>query len=490
MLKRALAWWQDARGRAPFFLLILLGAISVLGHAPFFIAPAFLMCFALFWVRIDAMTRWAICPKRAIFWSGWAFAFGYFLAGLYWIGSAFLVRGGMYVWIMPLCVPVLPAGLSLFWAFATSLYARFRSSHLWLRAVTFALCLFITEWLRGHILTGFPWNLPGYIFEGGQPISQSASLFGIYGLTFLALLLGASIGPFLLNIRQNFVAPALFVLIFCGLFGWGHMRLSDQSAVQMTGLNIRVVQAGINQSRKFDPIYYDEIITRYTDLTRSAGTQDIDVIIWPEGAIPGLVLERNEVMEQIISALRPGQTLVLGVTRRDNKYNYYNSMASISVAADGSASLTALYDKQKLVPFGEYFPGGHLIDKLNIPTLSAAVSSFTKGEPGVFAPPGLPPASAQICYEIIFPGFTDLAATPRPEYILNISNDAWYGRSTGPWQHINQVRYRAIESGLPVVRSASNGMSGFIDPMGRHITHTSPYDVGVIDGTLPRPLPP
>ncbi|WP_017931233.1 apolipoprotein N-acyltransferase [Robiginitomaculum antarcticum] len=488
MFQGALTRWQTARGRGPFFLLILLGAISVLGHAPFFIAPAFILSFALFWIRIDAVSRWDDRPKRAVFWSGWAFAFGYFLAGLYWIGSAFLVRGGVYVWIMPLCVVVLPALLSLFWAFAASLYARLRVTHLGVSALIFAVVIGAAEWLRGHILTGFPWNLPGYIFEGGNPISQSASLFGIYGLTLLTLLLGAAFGPALIDTRKHFVAPTVCLAVFAGLFVWGHMRLNTHSDVEMTDLNIRVVQAAIDQTRKFDPEYYNEIVTRYTELTRSAGLDTIDVIIWPEGAIPGLVLERREVMDAIVSALRPGQTLVLGVTRRDLEGRYYNSMAAITVGADGSAGLSALYDKRRLVPFGEYFPGGGLIEKLDMPTLSAAVASFTKGETGLFAPPGLPPASAQICYEIIFPGFTDLSTEPQPDYILNISNDAWYGRSTGPWQHLNQVRYRAIETGLPVVRSASNGVSGVIDPLGRRLNDTSPYALTVIDTVLPAPL--
>ena len=488
-LARYIQRWQNARGRGPFFLLILLGAISVLGHAPFYFAPVFLLCFALFWLRIDGMRHWENRPKRALFWSGWAFGFGYFLMGLYWIGSAFIVRGGIYVWIMPLCVPVLPAFLALFWAIPSALYGYVKSTRLWIGALVFGLLIFAFEWLRGHILSGLPWNLPGYIFEGGKPISQSASLFGIYGLSFLTLLLGAALGPILKQPKKGAAFFAIMLAAFIGLFGWGTWRLSSVTIANTpSNTKVRVVQAQIDQTKKFDPAYYDTILDRYIQLSYSEGIEDIDLIVWPEGAIPGLVLERQAVMEQLISGLRPGQTLVFGVTRRDSDNNYFNSMVAITMGAEGRAMISATYDKNKLVPFGEFFPGGELVQKMGIPSLSAAVSSFTRGEIRPFSPEGLPPANAQICYEIIFPGFADLSTNPRPEYILNISNDAWYGRSTGPWQHINQVKYRAIETGLPVVRSASNGVSGMIDPMGRRLEKTSPYELTVIDQTLPNYL--
>jgi len=484
-----LSRWQNARGRGPFFLLILLGAISVLGHAPFYFAPVFLLCFALFWLRIDGMREWEERPKRALFWSGWAFGFGYFLAGLYWIGSAFLVRGGIYVWIMPLCVPILPAFLALFWAIPSALYGYLKLSKLWLSALIFGLLIFVFEWLRGHILSGLPWNLPGYIFEGGKATSQSASFLGIYGLSLLTLIFGAAIGPLLKRPKAGAVFFAIMLAGFVGLFGWGQWRLNNaQMSASPADINIRVVQAQIDQSKKFDPDYYDTILERYAELSYSEGIEEIDLIIWPEGAIPGLVLEREIVMAQLISGLRPGQTLVFGVTRRDQDNKYYNSMVAITMGDNGQAYASAIYDKYKLVPFGEYFPGGQFVQKMGVPSLSAAVSSFTRGDQSAFTPPGLPPASAQICYEIIFPGFTNLSETPKPQYILNISNDAWYGRSSGPWQHINQVKYRAIETGLPVVRSASNGVSGIIDPWGRSLENISPYELTVIDQTLPKSL--
>ena len=489
MLAQCISRWQTTRGRGPFFILILLGAISVLGHAPFYFAPVFLLCFALFWLRIDGMRVWEQRPKRALFWSGWAFGFGYFLAGLYWIGSAFLARGGFYVWIMPLCLPALPAFLALFWAIPSALYGRFKSPKLWLGALTFGLTIFIFEWLRGHILSGFPWNLPGYIFEGGKPISQSASVIGIYGLSLLTVLLGAAIGPLLKNPKSGGAACAALLAVFAVMFGWGQWRLSATEVVDAPGdYKIRIVQAQIDQGQKFDPDYFETILSRYTQLSYSAGLEDIDFIVWPEGAVPGLVLENPALVERLLSGLRPGQTLIFGVTRRDADNKFYNSMVAIKLGNDGRATVTDIYDKHKLVPFGEYFPGGELVRKMGIPSLSAAVSSFTRGEIRSFTPEGLPPASAQICYEIIFPGFTDLTSEPDPQYILNISNDAWYGRSTGPWQHINQVKYRAIETGLPVVRSASNGVSGIIDPLGRSLEETSPYDLTVIDQTLPKGL--
>jgi len=332
-------------------------------------------------VHLDALVTRAERPARAAFWAGWAMGFGYFLAGLYWVASAFLTRGGGY----------------------------------------------------GHILSGFPWNLPGYIWEAGGALSQNASYMGIYGLSFVTLLFALSFGP----------------------------------------------AAG----------GYSRTIDTYLDLSLNPSNANLSHVIWSEGAIPGLVLEDAGLMQAIDRIFAGGPDLYMGATRRvadpdaQDGYRYYNSMAAMRSTGTGNPQVLGYYNKSKLVPFGEYFPGNSLISGLNIPSLSAATASFDKGIAETSTFPGLPPVSVQICYESIFSGFTP--AEPKPEWILNISNDSWFGDSSGPHQHFNQVRYRAIEEGLPIVRAAASGYSGFVDPWGRVIKTLPLTNSGAIDSPLP-----
>lgn len=497
MLAGALHKIETARGRNAAALTVLAGAISVFGHAPFFIWPLFLLCMGGLMLRLDGLAG-GERSGRAAFWAGYAFGFGYFLASLYWIASAFLTRGGFYVFLAPFGALLLPAGLALFWGFAGWLYVRFKSAGP-LRAVLFAVIFFITEYLRGHILSGFPWNLPGYIWEAGGAVSQSASLFGIYGLTFLTLMLAAGVGAAFKPGNGRWGPPLASLLIFCGLFTHGQLRLSNAQVTYVEGPKIRVVQAQMKQLTKYDPDYYSDVITKYLDLSVTAPTQGLTHIIWPEGAIPGFALEDPGFMAAIDETFDSGPTLLMGATRREKVpggdfrtvLKYYNSLAALTPTGTGEPDITALYNKSKLVPFGEYFPGNALIKSWNIPGLTAATSSFNHGERELTTLPGLPKTSVQICYEAIFAGFTPKPANGevRASWILTVSNDSWFGKSTGPHQHFNQVQYRAIEEGLPIVRSASSGISGFIDPYGRKLLTRGIDDSGVIDSALPHPIP-
>lgn len=440
--------------------------------------------------------------KRAYFNTGYWFGFGFFLASLYWVASAFIARGGFYIALAPLGMLLLPAGLALFFAFAASLTARFRTKSVPLHALIFAVIIFSAEWLRGHILSGLPWNLPGYIFMAGAPVSQSASFLGIYGLSFLVLLMTAALGYLLSqNFRWVNLAPLGTVLaLFGGLWLWGHNRLSNANIEYHNDVLIRIVALDIEQMQKFDQDAYVGIVSRYLSANVKDLGQQPTHIIWPEGAIPYLTfltgggLDDATLQNTITSQLAPGQTLFLGLNRIEDigdERRYYNSMIGLTKSAEGPLTLSSVYDKTKLVPFGEYFPGNRLIAGLNIPQLTAFTTSFAPGAPATASLYGLPDASQQICFEAIFPGFTSRQAKngPEPEFILTISNDSWFGRSTGPWQHFNQVSYRAIETGLPIVRVASNGVSGTIDPYGRRINSDNPFEDVVIDVKLPKKRP-
>ena len=485
-------------GPKGYVLSFLLGALSVLGHAPFYLWPITLICFALLMLRLDG-AREQPRPTSAGFWTGLAFGFGYFLFGLYWIGSAFLARGSGFVIIMPFAIALFSMGLALFWAFASLIYVRLSSASLW-RIGLFGGLFFATEFARGHILSGFPWNLPGYIFPAGGPISQIASYIGIYGLSAFVFFFAAFLAAALYN--RNFLPFGIGLVVLSGAYVYGSALLLSAPIEQtqyVQGAKLRIVHANISQKDKLDQAKYVQNVNRYLQLSMSKGFEEVTHIIWPEGAVPGAMFETPVLISAIENLFRSRAStppVLIAQTGRTEQVagaatpRYYNSAAAMSFLKNGEVQSTPFYDKQKLVPFGEFFPGGKIAQKLGLKTLSSALFSMTAGRLG-FVPslPGLPPASIQICYEIIFPGFTPKILQPsglRPEWILNLSNDSWYGNSTGPRQHVNQVRYRAIEEGLPIVRSTSGGISGVIDAYGRQIVSINLDEEGALDVQLPR----
>lgn len=511
-------------GKGALFL-ISFGALSVLGHAPLYIWPAFIIGLASLMLHLDGARAQLLrndsgrtALSKALFWrgarAGYLFGFGYFLASLYWIASAFITRGSFYVFLAPLGMVLLPAGLALFWGLAGGFYVwlgtkiKRRAS----RALLFTALLFIAEILRGHMLSGFPWNLPGYIWQAGGAMSQSAALFGIYGLSALTLFLAASLAAGVTQgtsgalIHPRRLAPLIVsTSLMLSLFLFGTQRLSSAQIDYWDGPNIRVLQTRIDQLTKYEQGGYDSLIDQYFTLSLTPPIEDLTHIIWPEGAIPGLPLEDANLMRAINKLILDGPDLIMGVTRRDpipasyfepdnEATRYYNSVIGLRSNPMGDrAHILGLYNKSRLVPFGEFVPGNQMAEALNIPALTRATASFDFGTPSLTKFEGLPRTSIQICYEAIFTGFTGKAISqkpdaPRPDWILTVSNDAWFGRTSGPYQHMNQVRYRAIEEGLPIVRSASSGLSGFVDPYGRMIKSLPLNHEGVIDNALPKPI--
>ena len=494
-----------------FALNFILGAVAVLGHAPFYVWPITIICLALLMLRLDRAHKYPR-PLRVAFWDGFAFAFGYFLFGLYWIGSAFIARGPAFIPYMPFAVLAMAAGLALFWGAGGLVYVRLsrggqsRSevANIW-RAGIFASVFFIIEFTRGHIFGGFPWNLPGYIFAAGKPISQIAALSGIYGLTALVFFISASLALLLdqkrLEQRRKWLPFGVSAAVLAACFGYGAHRLKNADIQYVEDVKLRIVHANISQRDKFDGSKYVNIVNTYLELSRSAGFEDVTHIIWPEGAVPGLIFETQGLLPAIDQTFRSGtgeppifisQTLRAVPKPGSDKYSYYNAAAAVTFRDGQAPVISSYYDKQKLVPFGEFIPGGGLLEKLGLHSLSSALESMSPGKSGdVPTLPGLPPVSIQICYEIIFPGFSEKARPQdgqNPNWILNLSNDSWYGNSTGPRQHINQARYRAIEQGLPVVRGTSGGISGVIDPYGRQLNQLGLGEQGVLDIRLPQEI--
>jgi apolipoprotein N-acyltransferase len=399
----------------------------------------------------------------------------------------------------PFGLTFLAGGLALFWGVAALAYRALRPRGFG-RVLVFAGCLAGVEWLRGHVLTGFPWNPAGASWKAGSAVSQFASIAGVYGLGFVTVAASAAFAPLLGEgtRKARVTTAALGALALAALMISGAVRLSS-ARLELTPTVVRIVQADVAQASKWTPEAYQGIIDRYVNLTARPGAVRPDLIIWPEGALPA---SANEVFAPgspdaaaIARAVQPGQSLILGLGRGvadpsvPEGGRYFNSLFVLADEGGDGLRIAAVYDKYRLVPFGEFLPVGGLMGALGVRALTHMPLDFSPGpRPAPIDIPGAPRAQPLICYESLYPGFTPGSAG-RPGWILNISNDAWFGRTSGPLQHLNLASYRAIETGLPVVRSTPTGTSAMIDPWGRVIDgqRLDAGESGVIDARLPRP---
>jgi apolipoprotein N-acyltransferase len=438
------------------------------------------------------LLRRAAGARRA-FLLGWCFGFGHCLIGLYWIAIAFFADAERFGLLALPAVLLLCAGLALYPALAALLATLHRWRSGTAAALALALAWLLTELLRGHLFGGFPWNLIGYAFAGSAGLSQLAAATGIWGLSLLAVTVGAlpaallepCAGP---RWRPAAVAGLMIVLVW----GGGTLRLADAPTPPATGVHLRLVQANIAQHHKWQPELrarwfqrYLELSARPADPMPPAGRS---VVVWPESATPYPLDREPEVRRLIARVVPPGGVLLTGGERFDLESEPPRAWNSL-FALDDSGRILALYDKRALVPFGEFLPFRSVLGRLGLEKLTEGSIDFQPG-PGrqTLTLPGLPPFSPLICYEAIFPGgVVDPGA--RPAWLLNVTNDAWFGRSSGPYQHLAMARFRAIEEGLPLARAANTGISAVVDPFGRIQARLELDVTGVLDAALPAPLP-
>lgn len=471
--------WRDR------LLALAAGAGAALAHPPFGLLPGLLGYALILWLTHHA------AGLRPAFFKGWLAGLGYFAISTWWVAEAFFVDMRQ-AWMAPFAVTFLAAGLALFWGGAAALY-RWLAPKGALRVLVFAGALAGFEWLRGHILTGFPWNLPGESWRAGSAPSQFASIVGAYGLTWVTIAIFSA--PALWRDSRRAVVAAAVALV--GLYGFGAWRLSN--AVEGEGPMVRIVQPMVEQSAKYDTGLFEEIVARYVRLTQTPAARTPDIVIWPEGAIPAAINDYlapgTWTLEAVAGALTPGQTLLVGAYRIDGsreKAAYYNSLAALSF--DGrELKLTGLYDKHRLVPFGEYMPMDEIVSKWGIKQMVHVGEGFTAAlPPSPIAPAGIPAVQPLICYESLFPGFTREGARRTgvaPAWIVNVSNDAWFGQTSGPRQHLNLAAYRAIEEGLPMARATPTGVSAMVDAYGRVVSRLELGQAGVLDVPLPVAAP-
>jgi len=489
-----LAW-----GLQRYLIAFVAGALSALAMAPFDAWPILFLTFPILVWLLDGAgaKRWGGVGISAL--TGWWFGFGYFLAGLYWIGYAFLVDAPTFGWMLPFAVIGLPALLAMFTAFGAAL-ARLVWTRGAARILALAIALTVAEWLRGHLLTGFPWNAFGYALTTPLVLAQSASIFGLWGLTFVAIAVSAS--PATLNddraeTRLPWLPLALSIAVLIGLGGYGALRLQRIPTQFVDKVHLRIMQPNLQQDVRFNYAAKQQVMERYLALSERArepkttGMEGVTQLIWPESPFPFFLAREADALAAITNLLPPGGVLITGAIRLAEPIDRANPRAYNSIyVIDHSGSIVGLYDKVHLVPFGEYLPFERLLQRLGIQELTKQQGGFLAGDRRrTLKVPGAPDALPLICYEIIFPNDV-LPEGPRPGWIVNVTNDGWFGISTGPYQHFQQARIRAVEEGLPLVRAANTGISAVVDPLGRVVTSLPLGSEGVIDAPLPRAIAP
>lgn len=475
------------------------GAFGALAMPPFGIWPALVASLTIAVWLLDGSaggSRLATLRRAALL--GWLWGFGYFVAGLWWIGAAFLVEADVFAWLLPFGVLGLPAILALFtglgFAAARALWSPGAG-----RIFALALGLTLAEWLRGHLFTGFPWNTLGMALGQNVWLMQSAAWLGLYGMTVVAVLAFAAPATLATGeTRAARIVPSAAAALTIALIATsGALRLPSGPTPTVPDVRLRIMQPNLSQDAKFRPADGPEILARYLALSdratspQTTGIGDVTHLVWPESAFPFLLHREAAALSQIARALPRGAVLLTGAARSDDALpgetgrRFYNAIQAVS----DTGAIVATYDKIHLVPFGEYVPAflDRALRALGIRQFVEIPGGFTAGRRRApFEVPGLPPVAASICYEAIFPG--EIAAAPgaRPGLIVNVTNDGWFGDTPGPRQHFAQSRLRAVERGLPLVRAANTGISAVVDPYGRVVASLPVGVDGVLDSGLPK----
>jgi apolipoprotein N-acyltransferase len=418
---------------------------------------------------------------------GWLFGMGYFVPGLYWFAIALLTEPEKFAWMIPFAVLGLPALLSIYYALAAWLVWRGRHLPPLLVIFNLALIWLATEWLRGHLFTGFPWNPAALSWSFSVPMLQLVSILGSYGVIWWTVLLAALpsllVWPEPVSEKIKHTGLALCLVMLSLQFSYGYWRLSTHQT-EYTDTQIRIVQPNIQQPHKWDPDKQVANVRKQLQMSQYPGMEALDVIIWSETAFPYILEPRTPMVYGTMDYLPKQALLITGALRAEpvppRSLNLFNSLHVVTYAGE----VPAYYDKIKLVPFGEFIPFRGI---LPVEKITHGMQDFSVGhEKPLLEPNGLPAFIPLICYEAIFPELSQQAGA---EWMVNITNDAWFGTSVGPYQHLEMTRLRAVEQGLPLARAANSGISALFDSYGRILSRLPLNSEGIIDMTLPQPAP-
>ena len=482
-----------SHGWRRFALLVIAGAIAALSIAPWFILPALFVTFPIWIWCLDGAERrrgWRRVFGPA-FTIGFAFGWGYFTVAFHWLGAAFFVEGGVMIALMPFAILALAALIALFWGLASAAAHLFWSNGAW-RVVTLATFLTIAEWARGHILTGFPFDLLGYSLTGTDELMQLASIIGVYGLTLLAALLAMT--PALIwpadgrSLSRRLFPFFLSIGLLAAQMGYGLNRLREPESPERSDVSLRLVQPLIYDHADWSHVDPVALIDKLLMLSETKtgpedkGLDDITQLVWPESSLPFFLSQYPEALARIARMLPDTTVLLAGAPRE--QYQPDGSSASpfnAILAIDTNGEVVTSYDKSHLVPFGEFLPFQEFFAKLGIKQFVPGANGWAEGDARrrLMQVPGAPAFLGLICYEILFSG--DLGDTANAAYLLNITNDAWFDGSIGPAQHAHHARLRAIEEGMSLIRAANSGLTFATDPWGRITAQLAPQEMAVLD---------
>lgn len=472
------AHWLHSQGWRRRLLAALYGALATLALPPFFILPLLIPAFSgLFLLVLHAKS------KRQAFLDGWWWGLGHFATGLYWICISLFVEPEKFAWLTPFALFGLPSIVAIYIGLVTLALRAVTTPPAPTRAlVAFPPLWIAAEYARAHLFTGFPWNLIGYSLNATTATLQAASVWGIYGQSWLVVQLATLPALVLLSAPKARALNVLGLIALCLVTGWGSWRLAAHPT-EYTPFTIRIVQANVAQALKFAPETMLQGLKKHVTLTQEDGLDKVNMVIWPETAVPYLLQKDSRLIHDMGRILLPNTLLFTGGMHGEGNEKDWKAW-NAGFVINSKGEMPAFYNKHHLVPFGEFIPFRTI---LPIEAIAAGMGDFERGAgPQTLNVENAPPFSPLICYEAIFP---DEAIDPhtRPQWLINITNDAWFGLSTGPFQHMEMARARAVEQGIPLVRAANTGISIVTDSYGRILKYLPTGTEGIIDSALPTP---
>jgi apolipoprotein N-acyltransferase len=485
-----------SHGWRRLLMLMVAGAVAATSAPPLFFLPALFIAIPVWIWALDGAERKHSLLGRIFgpaFTIGFGFGLGYFSVALHWLGAAFIQQGGIFLVLMPFGIVGLAAILAIFWGLGSAL-AHLMWTGGWLRIVTFTATLALAEWARGHLFSGFPFDLIGYALTGNDQLMQLASITGTYGLTLIAILLAATPALIWPADQRGWALRVLpFTLAMAGLalqVGFGYWRLNNVVVTPRTDIKVRMVQPLILDHADWTQGDPEKIIATLLDLSSQkltpadAGLDGITTLVWPESVFPFFLSSYPDALARIARALPGNTTLLTGAPREpigdDGAPIPDNPGFNSILAIDTNGEVVASYDKSHLVPFGEYLPFQGFWRMFGINQFVPGTNGWAPGDgKRLMQVPGQPNFLALVCYEAVFPG--DIGDPGEAEFILNITNDAWFDGSLGPEQHAHLARMRSVETGLPMLRAANTGVTFATDPLGRITASLAPLQPGVLD---------
>lgn len=456
------------------------GILSVWAFAPWYTISAAVLAFAvLMWLLLEAKTR------KNLFLTAYAFGFAHFAFGLSWVGNALLIEPEKFGWLYPIVLIAAGAFLGLFFALPAVLIPQRRKN--WQKWLFFCAMVVVFEWIRSFIFTGFPWNLIGYTLAFSDEMIQIAAWGGSYLLSLVALLVYTVGGVwFARPVKKNLLYCTAFVgLVVGGVWSVGYLRIRNFT-MDEGNIVVRIVQPSIPQKMKWDSQIAEDNFRDYLELSRANFQTKPDLIVWGETASPFRLDDDEKHLAEAVEIIPQGSYLIAGMItyrERNGWFVPHNSMVII----DDKGEIVDYYHKSHLVPFGEYIPFREYLPDF-IKPVANAIGTFGRGNgPKKIVLDGLMSLGGVICYEIIFPHEV-VNQEARPDFLVNLTNDGWYGNSAGPYQHWAATKMRAVEEGIEIIRAANNGISGVIDALGRDKNIMPLNHKGFLDVRLDKPL--